>query len=553
MDSEFRAVDFNSLTTDIEKEIFYPSNKIGSANQASYAPDMRISAVYIDPEKQSASAISALASIVEKDNAIAFFILFEDDGSAFISSSQIEMLRQSCAYTIKYTDYYSSAQRIVRLLDRIKGGSADIQLKGRTDVGMWTHFLSLTAPQVVDIIPIMDKLSVGVDALELRVDLLRDRSVSSIHSQIAALRDNHSSKNLKIVYTVRTIKQIGQYPDDDFEGIYNLLKEGLRAGVEWLDVEACLPPKYLRQLSNMAKGRRFYPRSTQLLGSLHTREPQNEQQIQQMFTDCDLEGHADMLKVVTGATNNDDCLRVHRIGEKQNKSYIGLSLGAAGAYSRVLNKRFTPVTHGLLAIAAPGQLTVEELMKRRVESGLLVPRKYYLFGSPIQQSLSPAMHNGAFNALLLPHNYSINEKTEVSDYANVLNMTDFGGASVTIPHKESIIPFLDEVRGAAASIGAVNTIVPEWTSSGTAKPRLIGYNTDWLGMQRPILRLLESKIQDRSTKIGLVVGAGGTARAACYALKDLGLQLVVTNRNPEKAVQLAERFDLSSEVSQCKE
>ena len=66
MDSEFRAVDFNSLTTDIEKEIFYPSNKIGSANQASYAPDMRISAVYIDPEKQSASAISALASIVEK-------------------------------------------------------------------------------------------------------------------------------------------------------------------------------------------------------------------------------------------------------------------------------------------------------------------------------------------------------------------------------------------------------------------------------------------------------------------------------------------------------
>ena len=52
-------------------------------------------------------------------------------------------------------------------------------------------------------------------------------------------------------------------------------------------------------------------------------------------------------------------------------------------------------------------------MKRRVESGLLVPRKFYLFGSPIQQSLSPAMHNGAFKALLLPHNYSLNEKTDV--------------------------------------------------------------------------------------------------------------------------------------------
>lgn len=71
----------------------------------------------------------------------------------------------------------------------------------------------------------------------------------------------------------------------------------------------------------------------------------------------------------------------------------------------------------MFIVFVPGQLTVEELMKRRVESGLLVPRKYYLFGSPIQQSLSPAMHNGAFNALLLPHNYSINEKTEVSLFA----------------------------------------------------------------------------------------------------------------------------------------
>ena len=119
-------------------------------------------------------------------------------------------------------------------------------------------------------------------------------------------------------------------------------------------MEACLPPEYMRQVSSMAKGRRFYPRSTQLLGSLHTRDTQDEQQIEQMFQDCDLEGHADMLKVVTGATSDQDCLRVHSVGERQNKSYIGLCLGAAGAFSRVLNKRFTPVTHGLLAIAAPG-------------------------------------------------------------------------------------------------------------------------------------------------------------------------------------------------------
>lgn len=78
----------------------------------------------------------------------------------------------------------------------------------------------------------MNQLRLGVDALELRVDLLGDRSINSLHSQLAALRDCDSSAPLKIVFTVRTKAQIGQYPDDDFEGIVSLLEEGLRAGVE---------------------------------------------------------------------------------------------------------------------------------------------------------------------------------------------------------------------------------------------------------------------------------------------------------------------------------
>jgi shikimate 5-dehydrogenase len=81
---------------------------------------------------------------------------------------------------------------------------------------------------------------------------------------------------------------------------------------------------------------------------------------------------------------------------------------------------------------------------------------------------------------------------------------------------------------------------------------LVGYNTDWIGIQRPILKLLlrykkefvadSSSSSKAETKIGLVIGAGGTARAACYAVKDLGLRLVVANRNEEKAKVLAEQF-----------
>ena len=105
-----------------------------------------------------------------------------------------------------------------------------------------------------------------------------------------------------------------------------------------------------------------------------------------------------------------DCELIHHSGtaissKLGGKPYIGVCLGADGAQSRVLNRRFTPVTHKLMSTAAPGQLTVEQLMEARIAQGLCIPKQYFLFGKPIQQSLSPAMHNGAFDALLLPHKY----------------------------------------------------------------------------------------------------------------------------------------------------
>eukprot|EP00601_Ochromonadales_sp_CCMP2298_P027998 CAMPEP_0173277408 /NCGR_PEP_ID=MMETSP1143-20121109/4062_1 /TAXON_ID=483371 /ORGANISM="non described non described, Strain CCMP2298" /LENGTH=195 /DNA_ID=CAMNT_0014214493 /DNA_START=253 /DNA_END=838 /DNA_ORIENTATION=+ len=172
-----------------------------------------------------------------------------------------------------------------------------------------------------------------------------------------------------------------------------------------------------------------------------------------MFAQCDLRGHAHMLKVVTGAraeSADADCARVHAVGARQPKPYIGLCLGPAGALSRVLNRRFTPVTHELLAAAAPGQLSAAQLMRRRLGAGLLAPRQFFLFGSPIQASLSPTMHNNAYKALILPHTYGLSEHTEVGPYAALMADPSFGGASVTIPHKESIMGLLDEVRGLGA-------------------------------------------------------------------------------------------------------
>jgi Skp family chaperone for outer membrane proteins len=113
-----------------------------------------------------------------------------------------------------------------------------------------------------------------------------------------------------------------------------------------------------------------------------------------------------------------------------------------------------------MATAAPGQLTAQQLMDIRLNDKLISPKQFYLFGTPISKSLSPAMHNAAYTALLLPHQYNLAESADVASYENIIKGKNFGGASVTIPHKETIIPFLDEIVGAAKDIGAVNTIVP---------------------------------------------------------------------------------------------
>lgn len=449
-------------------------------------------------------------------------------------------VRAACKYDLwTGSEYTKTLDRLNSLIRKLQGDPPTSQ-DTALDAGLWSHFISLTFPSIDEAVPLLPDLRKGCDAFELRVDLLEDISAESIHRQIALLRDECP---LPIVYTVRSEGQIGKFPPEP-ERIFSLLREGLRAGVEWVDVEACWPKDTTQAFLEEAKGQ--YSRSTRLLGSLHITTPQTEDQIRELFQDAALGGSADMLKVVTGAAGEEDCRSVHAVGaasaQATNRPYIGLCLGEEGQQSRVLNRLFTPVTHEKMATAAPGQLSAAQLMQSREQQGLCKGKKMYLFGTPIQQSLSPAMHNGGFQALLLPHEYGLQESEDVSVYEAVIADPGFGGASVTIPHKETIIPYLDEVRGAAQDIGAINTIVVE---EGGGERKLVAYNTDWLGMKRPILRQLQRKgagSWQALGSFGLVAGAGGTARAACYAMRELGLDILVYNRSPEKGQELARKF-----------
>lgn len=155
-----------------------------------------------------------------------------------------------------------------------------------------------------------------------------------------------------------------------------------------------------------------------------------------------------------------------------------------------------------------------------------------VMGWPVGHSLSPAMHNAAFAAVRLPWAYvPLPVSPErIGEAVRGLVALGFVGANVTVPHKEAVIPFLDELTPAAQAIGAVNTIIVD--SDG----HLTGDNTDAAGF---LAALREEGIEPGQHK-PLVLGAGGAARAIAYALSRAGVEpVVIAARNGEKAQRLA--------------
>jgi shikimate dehydrogenase len=155
----------------------------------------------------------------------------------------------------------------------------------------------------------------------------------------------------------------------------------------------------------------------------------------------------------------------------------------------------------------------------------------YLIGYPVGHSMSPAMHNAAFKELGLDYRYEALsvEPGRLADFLNgVLRRPTVRGANVTIPHKISVMRAIDAVDEAAAMIGAVNTVVND---GGVLK----GYNTDGVGA----MRALERSIGGLRGKRVLLLGAGGAARAVAYVIAREAEALIILNRTPRRAVELA--------------
>ncbi|KAI9843720.1 MAG: 3-dehydroquinate dehydratase (3-dehydroquinase) [Thelocarpon superellum] len=406
-----------------------------------------------------------------------------------------------------------------------------------------SFFVSLTLPTLDDSTNAIQAACVGSDAVELRVDLLEDPdasrgipSISYVTRQVQLLRD---VVDRPVIFTVRTQGQGGRFPDAAHPEMLALYLQAIRLGVEFIDLEITSPEEVLLQVTER-KG------CSTIIASHH--DPQGRLSWTNgawmpFYSKALLYG--DVIKLVGTAARIEDNfgLAQFRTQTAHDRPMIAINMGVHGQLSRVLNGFMTPVSHPALPFkAAPGQMSAAEIRRTLASLGELAPRRFYLFGSPVAASRSPALHNTLFRQAGLPHRYELAETHQADSVRRAMATDDFGGASITIPLKLDVMSLLDDVSEDAKIIGAVNTIVRPSTHNRSSPRHFVGHNTDWQGMTYCLHRHGAQGNLSRHES-ALVIGSGGTGRAAIFALHSMGYApIYIASRTPSKLDALIASF-----------
>ncbi len=364
------------------------------------------------------------------------------------------------------------------------------------------------------------ELDEGETFFEFRLDYLPD-AAEGVRA-IAGFLEEHPE--CTILATCRRHQNHGRFNGSIEEQIH-ILEAAVSAGARAVDVEIESAEGVNAKLDPLRTG-------ANLIISYHNFEgtPPLETVLRRM-----LKVPADAYKVVTTARKPSDNLRVLALAKAHPRArLILLAMGEAGFPTRVLS----PVFGGLFTYAAPctaegtavGQVSAKQMRHLyRIERLSKGGRIYGVIADPIRHSISPAVHNRAFqsrrvDAVYLPF---LVPAVHLRDFVTMAEKLPVAGFSVTIPHKQKIIRYLDVVDPLARRIGAVNTV---WRKAGKWR----GANADADGVIVPLSRRLRL---NRSSV--LVVGNGGAARSAVFALTDAGAKVSIVGRNPDRVRALA--------------
>ena len=360
----------------------------------------------------------------------------------------------------------------------------------------------------------------GETFLEFRLDYLADpcKGADLIRGFLEQFPD------CILLATCRRHQNRGKF-NGSIEEQLTVLDRAVRNGAHAIDVEietAEVAPERLSQFRGRA----------QVILSYHNYEatPPMDTIVSRM-----LRVPADAYKVVTTARKPSDNVRVLAAAKALPKHrMVVLAMGELGFPTRVLS----PVFGGIYSYAAPlysegtaaGQVSAKYLRHLyRVEKLTKAAKIFGVIADPVRHSISPTVHNRAFQARRMDAVYLpfLVSPAHLRDFFSMADKLPLAGFSVTIPHKQKVIRYLDAVDPLARRIGAVNTV---WHKAGKWR----GANTDAAGVTEPLKRML--RLPKSSV---LIVGNGGAARSAACALSDVGARICVVGRNADRVRALA--------------
>lgn len=361
-----------------------------------------------------------------------------------------------------------------------------------------------------------------IDGLELRLDAFS-------HIDLDALRAFLRKTSLPIMLTLRRHDQGGFFKGSEKERL-KLLETLCELKPAYVDLEWDVPEEFRRKLFEAHFEIVF-------LSSFHdfSSTPVDLETAYQKINTP----YAHIYKIAITAQSTLDALQMLAFVQKHSheQKMIGIAMGEEGEATRIL----APVVGCCLTYAAlsseestaPGQLTAQELQTLyRFRSLNRHTQVYGVIGDPVDKSLGAIVHNAVFshadlNAVYLKMRVI---KEELAAFISLARALPFEGFSVTMPHKETILPLLDQLSDDTQAIGACNTIVIE-------KIGLKGENTDGIGS----LNALE-RVAPVAGKHMLVVGAGGAAKALTFEAMRRGASVTIINRTAKRAIEIAKTF-----------
>jgi 3-dehydroquinate dehydratase / shikimate dehydrogenase len=354
--------------------------------------------------------------------------------------------------------------------------------------------------------------------VELRLDwLANDRER---HTALHWLK-RFAPTNAVFIATCRRRVGGGELAGDAAEELFWLMK-AKEAGCVWCDLEM----ETVREL----RGKRAHvlglPEKVML--SIHDfrRTPKFPEKLK-----VPVNGEFAAVKVAAMSRRLSDSMRLLHLAEGTDR-VVAVPMGELGLPGRILALRaggalvYAPVAEA----TAPGQVPLSELLHLyRAHELTQKTGVYGVIGNPISHSLSPLLQNTGYvaakkDAVFLPFLVE-----DLREFLKVLPEFGVKGFAVTLPHKEKILRYLHECEPLAEKIGAVNTVTLRRDG------KLAGSNTDYVGLQRALLR---GKVQLNGSRV-VIFGAGGAARAAAFAVAQAGAEVLVCARRESAAKQLA--------------